>query len=59
MEISTEGDSILPVVCSGATKGALDMLTKVMALELGPYQVHSLCRIMDTPLHHLDHCLAH
>lgn len=25
--------------CSGATKGALDMLTKVMALELGPHQV--------------------
>lgn len=28
--------------CSGATKGALDMLTKVMALELGPHQVASL-----------------
>lgn len=27
------------VCCVGATKGALDMLTKVMALELGPYQV--------------------
>lgn len=27
---------------TGATKGAVDMLTKVMALELGPYQVLSL-----------------
>lgn len=24
---------------TGSTKGALDMLTKVMALELGPYKV--------------------
>lgn len=27
-------------LCSGATKAALDMLSKVMALELGPHQVH-------------------
>ena len=29
----------ISVFCVGASKGALDMLTKVMALELGPYQV--------------------
>lgn len=30
---------------SGATKAALDMLTKVMALELGPFQVLALVNI--------------
>ena len=31
--------SLLLPVSTGATKGALDMLTKVMALELGPHQL--------------------
>lgn len=39
--VITSSESYCVVVrpCSGATKGALDMLTKVMALELGPHQV--------------------
>lgn len=45
--------------CSGATKGALDMLTKVMALELGPHQVPSRLDSTATSLDNLDHILAH
>ncbi len=45
--------------CPGATKGALDMLTKVMALELGPHQVPSHLHSMATSLDNLGHILAH
>lgn len=31
--------SVCSCLFSGATKGALDMLTRVMALELGPHKV--------------------
>ncbi|XP_023197143.1 L-xylulose reductase isoform X1 [Xiphophorus maculatus] len=36
---SSESCCVIIRPCSGATKGALDMLTKVMALELGPHQI--------------------
>lgn len=45
--------------CSGATKGALDMLTKVMALELGPHQVPSHLQSMEACLNGLDHTVSH
>ena len=30
------------LLCPGASKGGLDMLTKVMGLELGPHKVSSI-----------------
>lgn len=44
--------------CSGATKGALDMLTKVMALELGPHQVESFLHNTATSFYNSHHSLA-
>lgn len=36
----------MTALLTGSTKGALDMLTKMMALELGPHKVHRLEQLL-------------
>ncbi|XP_051959543.1 L-xylulose reductase [Xyrauchen texanus] len=48
LSCSLESMNVIIVPCEGATKGTMDMLTKVMALDLGPYQIRLNLKVYPT-----------